>query len=173
MKRIIATFLVGLTLFSTCLSIGCGTTSTKSTATNHYSVVQQKSEEVDSDTDKENEMSPEEEAALIKEQEESLTVYADMISEIQQDIPELKVNYIVNNSTGGKDLSIDMNMQESKDATYYIAAKLTSIKETLLNLNEITDIIIMVRNPQNQEDCPGVLMFKNESGIFNPVVNTL
>lgn len=51
-------------------------------ADNNEEVVEDVQE--DNDADEENEMSPEEEAELLKEQEESLTIYADMISEIEQ-----------------------------------------------------------------------------------------
>lgn len=135
-----------------------------------------KSEEVvedvqeDNDADEENEMSPEEEAELLKEQEESLTIYADMISEIEQELPELDVQYIVDSDDGGRNMSIHMELQESKDATYNIISQFLVTKETLLNNNEINEITVFVYNNGEND---GILMFQNEAGRYEPTVNTL
>lgn len=120
--------------------------------------------------DDEEKNTAEEEQKLVKEREESLVTYADMISEIAKDIPELNVSYVVGNKTGGKDMSIHMDLLESKDATTHKMAELTATKETLLNNNGITDITIFVNN---QEENVGIVMFENENGRFDPVVNTL
>ena len=58
-------------------------------------------------------------------------------------------------------MSINLDLQESKDATYTIASELTVTKESLLNLNGITDLNIMVKNPQDPEETVGILMFEN------------
>lgn len=116
------------------------------------------------------EKTPEEEAALEKEREESLTVYADMINEIQTDFPEITVNYIVGTDDGGKDMSIDIPLLESKDATTYELAELTVIKETLMNNNGITGISVFV---MNNDECEGIIIFENQAGRFEPTVNTL
>lgn len=113
---------------------------------------------------------PEEEEALEKEKQESLTVYADMINEIQTDFPEITVNYVVGTDDGGKDMSIDITLLESKDATTYKLAELTVTKETLMNNNGITGISVFV---MNNDECAGIILFENQAGRFEPTVNTL
>lgn len=117
-----------------------------------------------------NEPDPEEEARKEKERQESLVVYADMISEIQTDFPEFTVNYIIGTDDGGKDMSINMPLLDSKDATTYKMAELVTTKETLLNNNGITGITIFV---DNNEETAGIVIFENESGSYEPAVNTL
>lgn len=124
----------------------------------------------DNDADEENEMSPEEEAELLKEQEESLTIYADMISEIEQELPELDIQYIVDSDDGGRNMSIHMELQQNKDATYNIISQFLVTKETLLNNNEINEITVFVYNNGEND---GILMFQNEAGRYEPTVNTL
>ena len=116
------------------------------------------------------ERTEEEEAALEKECQESLIIYADMISEIQADIPEITVKYVVNTDTGGKEMCIYMPLLDSKDSTTYKMAELTTTKETLLNDNGITGITIFV---QHNDKVEGIVMFENQNGRFEPVVNTL
>lgn len=137
-------------------------------ADNNEEVVEDVQE--DNDADEENEMSPEEEAELLKEQEESLTIYADMISEIEQELPELDIQYIVDSDDGGRNMSIHMELQESKDATYNIISQFLVTKETLLNNNEINEITVFVYNNGEND---GILMFQNEAGRYEPTVNTL
>lgn len=137
-------------------------------ADNNKEVVEDVQE--DNDADEENEMSPEEEAELLKEQEESLTIYADMISEIEQELPELDIQYIVDSDDGGRNMSIHMELQESKDATYNIISQFLVTKETLLNNNEINEITVFVYNNGEND---GILMFQNEAGRYEPTVNTL
>lgn len=117
-----------------------------------------------------NEPDPEEEARKEKERQESLVVYADMISEIQTDFPEITVNYIIGTDDGGKDMSINMPLLDSKDATTYKMAELVTTKETLLNNNGITGITIFV---DNNEETAGIVIFENENGSYEPTVNTL
>ena len=177
MKKKSITLILSLTAICSALFSGCELTneSNYDNSPDYHSskVVTDNEDEAQDNNSDTSEKSPEEEAALEKERQESLTVYADMISEIQQDFPELKVNYIVTTSDGGKSMSINLDLQESKDATYTIASELTVTKESLLNLNGITDLNIMVKNPQDPEETVGILMFENKHGTFNPVVNTL
>lgn len=113
---------------------------------------------------------PEEEADFEKEREESLIEYSDMIEEIQADLPEMQINGVNSEDDGTKTLSIRMDLLESKDATLYKIAELTTNKETLMNNNEITDIIISV---YNQGEISGMVIFHNDYGEYNPTVNTL
>lgn len=117
-----------------------------------------------------NKPDPEEEARKEKERQESLVVYADMINEIQTDFPEFTVNYIIGTDDGGKDMSINMPLLDSEDATTYKMAELVTTKETLLNNNGITDITIFV---DNNKETAGIVMFSNEGGSYEPTVNTL
>ena len=101
----------------------------------------------------------------------SLITYADMISEIETDIPELKVRGVVLNSDEtGMVLKLILELQESKDATYYVLAELTALKETLMNNNGITSINAIV---YNQGEIAGIILFENQNGRFEPTVNTL
>ena len=93
-----------------------------------------------------------------------------MISNIQNDIPELSVEYIIDKKDGGKEMSIHMEMLESKDATINKMAILTTTKETLLNENEITSITVFV---EHNGESAGIVMFDNENGSYEPTVNTL
>ena len=126
--------------------------------------------ENNAEEDEINEPDPEEEARKEQERQESLVVYADMISEIQTDFPEFTVNYIIGTDDGGKDMSINMPLLDSKDATTYKMAELVTTKETLLNNNGITGITIFV---DNNEETAGIVMFSNEGGSYEPTVNTL
>lgn len=116
-----------------------------------------------------NEPDPEE-AQKEKERQESLVVYADMINEIQTDLPEFTVNYIIGTDDGGKDMSVNMPLLDSKDATTYKMAELVTTKETLLNNNGITGITIFV---DNNEESAGIVIFENQNGSYEPTVNTL
>ena len=93
-----------------------------------------------------------------------------MISEIEQELPELDVQYIVDSDDGGRNMSIHMELQESKDATYNIISQFLVTKETLLNNNEINEITVFVYNNGEND---GILMFQNEAGRYEPTVNTL
>ena len=117
-----------------------------------------------------NEPSPEEEAQKEKERQESLVIYEDMIKEIQNDIPELTVNYVISDDTGQNTMSISMPLLESEDATLYKIAELTATKETLMNNNGIDEIMIFV---YNGEENVGIVMYSNHEGEFEPTVNTL
>lgn len=177
MKKKICTLLVAVMCCGAI--VGCGDKETESeTPVKNNEQATEKAEQ-ENTTDEEignkddtevNEVSAEEEAALEKEHEESLTVYADMIAEIKQEFPELDIQYIVGKDNGGKDMSIHLELQESKDATYNIVSTFLVAKETLLNNNGITDISVFVNNQGKNE---GILLFQNESGRFNPTVNTL
>lgn len=126
--------------------------------------------ENNAEEDEISEPDPEEEARKEQERQESLVVYADLINEIQTDYPEFTVNYIIGTDDGGKDMSIDMPLLDSKNATTYKMAELVTTKETLLNNNGITGITIFVKN---NEETAGVVMFANEGGSYEPTVNTL
>lgn len=189
MKRNIVTILLSASLLFS--SAACGEASNESISSNVQEVTQDNShadaledgnseplddiesednlDAVDSD-ESVDELTPEEEAQKEKERQESLTVYADMIDEIQTDIPEITVQYVVSTDSGGKDMSIHMPLLESEDATIRKMAQLTTTKETLMNNNGITDITIFV---MNGEECSGMVLFSNEGGSFEPVVNTL
>lgn len=172
MKKFLSTLLVA------CLCCGilaaCSSQKKEPTAVNDDSAVDetvaQEGESEEADDTEISEKTPEEEAALEKEQQESLITYAEMIEEIQNDIPELTVNYVVSGDDGRDTMSISMPLLESKDATYYKMAELTATKETLMNNNGIDDITIFV---YNGEENVGIVMFANEDGEFKPTVNTL
>lgn len=168
MRKIVSMLLI--TMMCCGLLTGCAKPKAQKleSADNSEEVVKDVQE--DNDADEENEMSPEEEAELLKEQEESLTIYADMISEIEQELPELDIQYIVDSDDGGRNMSIHMELQESKDATYNIISQFLVTKETLLNNNEINEITVFVYNNGEND---GILMFQNEAGRYEPTVNTL
>lgn len=156
---------------------GCGSGNLNSSETNNNTskkvVDSSQSNDVEKEDDGLEEASkptPEEEAELEKERDESLTVYADMINEIQTDIPELVVEYVSDTKDGGKDITIHMELLESKDATTRKMAELATTKETLLNDNGITEIMIFIDH--NGENV-GIVMFANENGRYEPTVNTL
>ena len=67
-------------------------------------------------------------------------------------------------------MSIHMELQQSKDATYNIISQFLVTKETLLNNNEINEITVFVYNNGEND---GILMFQNEAGRYEPTVNTL
>ncbi len=169
MKKVMSMLLVAVLCCG--MLVGCGKDKEISEETvQNDEVVEESEDEIDEENTDENEMSPEEEAALVKEQQESLVVYADLIAEIEKDIPQVKVQHITGTKENGKDMTVYMDLQESKDATYTVAATLVSTKETLMNNNGITEITVFVKN---QGETAGILMFQNENGSFNPVVNTL
>ena len=151
--------------------VGCGTkengiVTTKSIVSEN-DVLSTTSKEEGTETDR---ITPEEEEKMEKERQESLIIYADMINEIQTAIPDMRVNYIISNDDGGKDMSVDMTLLNSKDATYQKMAELMVTKETLMNNNGITDISIYV---MNNDECVGIVIFTNHNGSYDPVVNTL
>lgn len=171
MKKKCITIIFALTFTFT--FVACGNNKDENTATTqpkHKVEAPSTIEDEETEEESDGELSPEEEATLEKERQESLTVYADMITEIQADIPELNVQYVVGKEDGGKSLSIHMDLLESKDATYTCMSTLVTTKETLLNNNGITDINFFV---YSGEESAGIVMFENESGRYNPVVNTL
>ena len=84
--------------------------------------------------------------------------------------PEFTVNYIIGTDDGGKDMSVNMPLLDSKDATTYKMAELVTTKETLLNNNGITGITIFV---DNNEESAGIVIFENQNGSYEPTVNTL
>ena len=173
-KKILVMVVVGaMSLFA----MACG--HSQNTSSDDSANVQENDSELDSTATSEtesaeegeiNEPDPEEEARKEEEREESLVVYADMINEIQTDLPEFTVNYIIGTDDGGKDMSINMPLLDSKHATTYKMAELMATKETLLNNNGITGITIFV---DNNGETAGIVMFENQSGSYEPTVNTL
>lgn len=173
MKKVMKVLFVSVLCLCCGMLVGCTESKPVSYSTSEVEESEQPKldqGEFEEDESSKTEMTPEETAALEKKQQESLKVYADMIAEIETEIPELKVGYVVENKDGGKDISIHMNLLESKDATTYKVAELATIKETLLNNNGITDILVFVDDMGKNA---GIIIFKNESGRFDPVVNTL
>ncbi len=166
MKKVMSLLLIALTCCG--MFAGCGDKKSEDLAEN---IVYESEPDTNAEnSEEESSMTPEEEEELIKEQQESLVVYAELIAEIEEDIPQIKVQHITKQKDGGKDMTVYMDLQESKDATYRVVATLASTKETLMNNNDITDITVFV---QNQGETAGILIFQNENGSFNPVVNTL
>ena len=169
-KKILSVLVACLMVFSI---TSCGTPQPNNNSDDTIAVSDSENNSEDDSSDENTESTEpteEEKAKLEKERQESLTIYADMINEIQTDIPELTVSYIVGTNDGGKDMTIHMPLLESKDATTYKMAELTTTKETLLNNNGITDITIYV---ENNGESAGIVMFSNEGGSYEPIVNTL
>lgn len=167
MKRIVSILLIMCLCFG--IISGCGEKEPEEEKTDSEAVTQYSYESSEPEQNDDG-LSAEKEEELLKRQEESKTIYADLISNIQNDIPELSVEYIIDKKDGGKEKSIHMEMLESKDATINKMAILTTTKETLLNENEITSITVFV---EHNGESAGIVMFDNENGSYEPTVNTL
>lgn len=169
MKKLISVLILGMMCL--CL-VGCGGEANKAVSTTRETAETERRTTASTEETEEayETRSPEEEAEFERKRAESLVTYADMVTEIQTDIPELEITGIMPNEDGGNSLSIKLQLQESKDATYYILAELTALKETLMNNNDITSITATV---YNQDEIEGFILFNNEGGRYEPTVNTL
>lgn len=99
------------------------------------------------------------------EASKSEEIYKDLFEEIEKDFPEIDVKYVVNGT-----MTLYIDLQENKDATYRILAELSVKKETLMKNNGIKEIMCYVENKGETE---GIIKFRDEGGEYVPVLNTL
>lgn len=112
-----------------------------------------------------------EQIELEKEKKESRIKYSKLINEIENKIPELKVEYISGSEkNNSKLLSISTNLLENIDSTYHVCAELVVKEETNMKNEGITDILITV---YNNNKIQGLISFKLENGRYNADYNTV
>ena len=112
----------------------------------------------------------EEEIEADREKQESLVTYADLIASINELLPEMEISGITDSEDGQRNIWINIELQESIDATLFMYSMLCVKKETEMKNAGITDITVFV---YNQGESVGILMSKLEDGKYVPVLNTL
>lgn len=105
-----------------------------------------------------------------KQVEQNKQLYADLIKEIEDSYPSMKVS-----SIGGKDdkksLTIYMSLLHNINATEEQACELSVMKETRMKEIGINDILIFVKDNNGKQY--GILQFQLNHGEYKPFLNTL
>lgn len=106
---------------------------------------------------------------LQKEIQENNIVHADLIKEMKSEFANITNIYIANTDEG-KTMNITIPLEKNKDTTIYKCAEITSLKETILKNEGITDISIKINN---KDEHAGFIFFALRNGRYEPTLNTL
>lgn len=79
-------------------------------------------------------------------------------------------NIYIANTDEGKTMNITIPLEKNKDTTIYKCAEITSLKETILKNEGITDISIKINN---KDEHAGFIFFALRNGRYEPTLNTL
>lgn len=105
-----------------------------------------------------------------KQSEGNKKIYADFIKDIESSYSSMKI-YSIDGKDKAKTLNIYMTLLNSKDATYFQCAKLTTDKETKMKEIGISEIMIYVKNKAGENQ--GIISFELDAGRYEPRINTL
>ncbi|MGN2339443.1 hypothetical protein ACTFIN_15170 [Clostridium cagae] len=106
-----------------------------------------------------------------KQEKENKINYSNLIKDIENDFPSMKVKTISGDKDGNnKSLSINMKFLENLDNTQLECATMIVSKEKVLKNNEIESIMISI---YNDNKFSGMVVFTLEDGQYNVKANSL